>query len=147
MYKLLFMIVYPQSFHIFYLKNQFLLCFYSQPNLVQTIYFSYFRVNSERTKHFTFLNVSIRNFFPDSLNVLYISTSWLNLTISNRLATDIPEFVYKTSCSKISQVDINLFSTGFTKLNTDLIILHGIAIRIKKNEMKFRPKQNKTITT
>lgn len=30
--------------------------------------------------------------------MLYISASWLNLKISNKLTTEIPEFVYKTSC-------------------------------------------------
>lgn len=44
-----------------------------------------------------FLNLNLASFFSYSLDMLYISTSWLNLNISNKLTTEIPEFVYKTS--------------------------------------------------
>lgn len=49
-------------------------------------------------KHFTLSVSNLPSFFPDFLGMLYISTPWQTLKISNKVATEIPECEYKTSC-------------------------------------------------
>lgn len=73
--------------------------FLTQFCLHKVIYLKYFSLNSEKDCTILILQPLPSSRHPIS-STFFIYASWLTLNFTNKLATETPEFVLKTSCSQ-----------------------------------------------